>query len=207
MSLDDLHPKLHPELSKPIVWGSLTASYKENSVVGVQVDRLAHSGRELNLLSCVAPAQKMKALRAILHTKNGKPMITTCDCKTKFPIADGVYNGSYARDLSPSKWGYAMYMERLEHGLVHAVFITRDPGFIVYLDPESLWQKLKTDAFTTPLLREWMPWLTQQLIARNMLSECKCMRCNSAMLSIANEKVLDKVVCHGIQSGALVIPE
>jgi hypothetical protein len=71
---------------------------------------------------------------------------------------------------------------------------------------ESLWQKLRSPLFTTPLLREWVPWLMQNLIADGLLIKLPSFQCNPGLLTVDNAG-LDELVSRGVGTGALNIPE
>src|SRR5260370_3349795 len=67
--------------------------------------------------------------------------------------------------------GYRTESHRLQYGLAHALFVTRVPGFLKSISEEALWQELTSTRYTTPILRSWMPWGTQQLQDRQLLVE------------------------------------
>ena len=45
------------------------------------------------------------------------------------------------------------------------------PGLILALSEESLWQELRSDRYTTPILRAWVPWLLERLKEDGGLAE------------------------------------
>lgn len=94
----------------------------------------------------------------------------------------------------------------MEYGLCHAVFIVKNENFIRYLSPEAIWLKLNSDRYSTPLLPEWMPYVTRKLIEGKFLRECNCFRANSGVLDLKNEDDLDKIVIDGIKQGKISIP-
>jgi hypothetical protein len=60
--------------------------------------------------------------------------------------------------------------------------------------------------YTTPLLREWMPWLMQNLIADGLLVKLPSFQCNPGMLTV-DDTGLDALVSRGVGTGALKIPD
>lgn len=197
----DLHSMLHD----PVKWGNMTMTHKDNFVLGIAVDRIAHAGTTLYLLSCVAPAGKVKAMRAIMHAQFGVPHIHTDNLSSAFPSSPALY-GSVG-ELRVHEGGYTCRMEKLDYGLVYVVFIAKAPAFMTYLDSDTLWLKLKTDLYTTPLIPEWMPYVSREMIARKYLRECRCFRCNCGLLEISSDAKLDEIVIEGIKSGAISIPD
>ena len=60
-------------------------------------------------------------------------------------------------------WGYRVDAHRLGFGSVHALFTCRQPGFLPNDSDDALWQELKQERFTTPLLRSWLPHIRKEL--------------------------------------------
>ncbi len=193
-------------------FGTITFTHKDNSVADCKFDRLAHAGSTLAVVALVAAPMQVKAIRAILHAKNGSPYIKPAGQGTKCPTSDpsGYGYGDYARipsQLQIDEAGYETYVHRLEYGLVHAAFVTRDEKFIRFMSPDSIWHKLKSDKYSTPLIREWMPYVNEQLIEKRLLKECKCYRLNCGVLDLANDSQLDEIVSEGIKNGRIAIPQ
>ena len=69
---------------------------------------------------------------------------------------------------------------------------------------EAFWQHLQSDQFTTPLLREWVPWLHQKMKEREVIVELKQSGCQAG-LSLANNDVLDELGERGHQERQLTI--
>src|SRR5690349_4645006 len=161
------------DLKKPIeTFGSATFSHGDNVAVDVKCDRLAHDSNRLMLISVVAEPIRIKAIRAILHAKSGHPLIKVGRLNTKARSA-GDLASKKPESLNIDKdAGYETYAHRLDYGLSHAVFVSKNENFIRYLNPEAIWAKLNTSRFTTPMLPEWMPWITARLIEKKVLREC-----------------------------------
>lgn len=71
----------------------------------------------------------------------------------------------------------------------------------------SIYLKLRSDAYTTPILRHWTPWLAQELKDRDKLGPLDCFgNCQSGLLT-ATTKDLDEAVRDGILSGKLTFTQ
>jgi hypothetical protein len=194
------------DLKAPIKTFALaTFSHGDNVAVGVKCDRLAHDGNKLMIISVVAEPSRIKAIRAILHAKSGSPQIKVEGVFTKHSSAGDVARQKPG-NLVIDKEGYETYAHRMDYGLSHAVFMSKSEDFIRYLSPEAIWRKLNTARFTTPMLEEWMPYITAKLIEQKFLRECSCFRANCGVLDTIAEDKLDSIVSEGIKSGRLWIP-
>ncbi len=91
------------------------------------------------------------------------------------------------------------------YGLAHALFLTRMPGFMKVVTPESLWQELKSVRFTTPLLKEWVPYIEERLRADELLEDAHVFNCHCGVLSALTTH-LDEIVSEGIQQRQILIP-
>lgn len=195
------------EAERPIEFGRVSFALKENSSIA-KYDRLAHDGVTLKLISLAAEPNRIKAIRAMLGVDKGSCSIKASGLggRTKFPSAND-YSRSEPGWLNPDNIGYTCQTHKLDFGLNHAVFITKNPDFLVTMTPGTLWQAIKSERFDTPVMRHWMPWITAQLIKGNLLIECKCLRVASGCLKMINSKPLDEIVTRGVKSGELKLQE
>lgn len=191
------------ELERPLAFGRIVVSLKENGSYG-QYDRLVHDGNTLKLVSLVAEPSRIKAMRAMFGSNTGTASIKVSgrDGATKLSSYQD-YTRSEPGWMSPCNSGYMLQHHKMQFGNHHALFISKDPNFLVQLSPDSLWAALSSPRFTTPLLREWMPWVTAQLIKEGLLKECRCFRAVSGVLRMKDSAPLDEIVTKGIQSGEL----
>jgi hypothetical protein len=138
----------------------------------LKYDRLATGDRgELLLASVIAPTQIVKGIRGWLNTnKRGTAVATGAKVKKSF---EDDWQLRDPGNLWKLPDGYSTETHRLQYGLAHALFTTRTPGFLKSISEESLWQELNSPRFTTPLLRSWMPWVTRELMERNLLVEAE----------------------------------
>lgn len=147
---------------------------------------------ELLLLSVAGPETSIKALNAVLHQKGGKTELKFIEEPSGF----------YAYRTVAHPDGYRIQRAEIAPGIWHALAIAKAPGFMPALSEESLWQKLRSDEFTTPLLRSWLPWIQEQLTAHNGLARLSQAGCNCGLLRVGDEW-LDEVVALGVRKGQL----
>jgi hypothetical protein len=67
-----------------------------------------------------------------------------------------------------------------------------------------LWQELKRERFTTPLLRGWLQHVRKEVEIRNLLYRCHTLDCNCSVLS-AMSSDLDSIVESGLKNGLIKI--
>jgi hypothetical protein len=188
----------------PPVFGDLEMAGKDIAVAALKFDRLALSGRgELLLVSVVAETHRVKQVRAILGG-GAKAQINAAGVKVNQPGADPWRATSPGR-LFPTPDGYQCFTHKLGYGLAHALFLTRMPGFMRVVTPESLWHELKHVRFTTPIIPEWMPHIEKQLRDESLLEDAHSFNCQCGVLT-AQTRHLDDIVTQGIRRRHLTIP-
>jgi|GEM_PF-6456683 len=101
---------------------------------------------------------------------------------------------------------YKCHMHRLGYNQVHCLAVVKDAWLMPCVTEDSLWQKLRSPRYTTPLLREWMPWLMQNLVDEGLLEKLPAFQCQPGMLT-ADDSHLDALVTRGVGIGALKIPD
>ena len=77
-------------------------------------------------------------------------------------------------------------------------------NFMPVLSEATVWQLLRSNRFTTPLLQEWMPWLFQKLKEKKLVTELQQFGCQTGLLT-ADTDALDKLVSGGVRSNQLKI--
>lgn len=179
------------------VFGAGRRGRHTSSKFNLRCDSIGLYGTEMLLLSVVAPETSVRALTAGLRSsgKDQKRIEYACQvgqiagaCLTKCPE------------------GYRSYRTRLGYGLWHVLYLANRDGFMPVMTEEALWQHLQGNQFTTPLLRDWMPWLAQKLKERELLVELKQSGCQAGLL-IVDSDALDALVSEGIIQGRLTIGE
>ena len=144
----------------------------------------------LCVLSAVGSSTEVKAVKAALQ---GKPIP---NCRATVP---GKYPRSVHR-LYPMK----VSLQKLGLDSWHLLAVADTPLLLPCHTNQSLWARLSSHDFTTPLLRDWMGWVNRQLEEEELLIKLDCFRCEAAMLCL-NDAGLDDVVAHGVREGHLTI--
>lgn len=142
------------------------------------------------LLSVAGPERVIKALHGTLHSNN-----------TKATISIGYKN------LKPLKEGYRTYKICIdeETRTWHMIAIAKTEGFIPAWDTNALWNELRKERFSTPVIKPWMPWIKQQIEEHGSISLTKH-NCNPILLApdVVTES-LDKLISHGLKQGDINI--
>lgn len=191
-----------------ITLGTIAIKNDTDGVSGVPFDRIAlepSNNLRLLLLSIVADGMRVKAVRALLHTNTRQTSIDiNCDEKfTRTGFDHGASVNGYGIQIASE--GYETTILRMPFGECHAIFRAREPDFMAVLDDEALWNLFREDRHTTPILREWVPWIREELARRQLLIHCWCHRATSAILSATVDQ-LDDVVSKGVREGHIRIP-
>jgi len=198
----DIH--IHEPSEPERTLGKLTFSNRNHSRFTVQCDALALSNfgygsynSTLAIASLIGPATSVKAAAAILNT-NLSAEIRTSDfnCETMC--------NSYRVERSDA--GYRVYRHRLPlpFAIWHCLAVAKDSRLIPHMSDEALWMKLKSDAFTTPILRGWMPWLRWAMERENLLRYPPAFQCSPAVF-YCDQSALDNLVSDGLREGNLTI--
>jgi hypothetical protein len=161
----------------------------------VRCDALGLDNDEILLLSVVGPETSVKALIAGLRSARQD--------QQRIDYAARVGGIERAR-LVACPEGYRVSRAKLPYGLWHVLCLACRDGFLPVLTEKSLWQQLRGEPFTTPLLREWTPWLYRTMKERGLLTELTQSGCQAGLLH-ADSEALDALVCEGIQKGHLAI--
>jgi hypothetical protein len=106
--------------------------------------------------------------------------------------------------VRPSTSGYRIDSHRLGLGSVHALFTCRQQGFLLNDSDDALWQELKQERFTTPLLRGWLPHIRKELENLGLLARCYTLDCTCCVLT-ATSADLDAIVESGLKNGFISI--
>ena len=191
---------------KKKVFGSVDIQGKEALIPSLPYDRIAIGNQgHLYLLSLIAEDQRIKAIRALFTGKAGRVLVTAAGGKVRKP-SDPEWRGeSNPGNLTITEGGYACYKHKLGYGQSHALFVTREQGFLPVVSEESLWQELNDVRFTTPILRAWMPYIEAQLREQELLDDARVFNCRCGFLT-AHTGNLDEIVESGLKAGDILIP-
>jgi hypothetical protein len=106
----------------------------------------------------------------------------------------------------PSPSGYRIDAHRLGFGSIHALFTCRQQGFLPNDSDDALWQELKRERFTTPMLRGWLPYVRKELELESLLPRCYTLDCTCCILT-ATSADLDSIVEFGLKNSSIAIHE
>src|SRR5262249_36511212 len=127
--------------TRPRLQGRLEWYDGKSIHIQARFDKVAVHQNRLMLISLVAYSQDVKAIRAGLAAGLNAPMrlrdITlTRDEESIAP-----------NDVWPSGHGYRVDTHRLGFGMLHTIFTTRQPGFLLNDGDDALWQELRQERF------------------------------------------------------------
>lgn len=161
--------------------------------VTFRCDAAAWVDRTAYLLSVTGPESSVKALHAALHSEGEVGLSVKCGDNSHW-------------NLSLHEGGYRVRRHKIlpAYGLWQVLVMAKEPAFMPALSEESVWQYLKTDKFTTPILREWLPWLMGKMRAERLLQRADGFGCASGLLFVTDEK-LESLVTEGVKGGHLTI--
>ena len=146
----------------------------------------------IQVVSIMGAESAAKGIAAILHS----------DGKAAFRIdAESV---PYYQEFDKEKDGYSVYKHRASLNHWHFVAISKKQGLLTCMDEGSVWRELRSERFTTPLLRSWSPYIVEQLRERGLLEHLGGFGCEAGMLT-ADSDDLDQIVAEGLGNRDIVI--
>lgn len=185
-------------------FGSIEMTGSDIGLPAQKFDKIAISAsRELLLLSVIADTNNIKRIRAVL-VGGAKAQIIASGIRVSRPGNE--HNSQQPGRLLPSSEGYQVYNHKLGFGLAHCLFLSRSAGFMRVMSNDSLWQQLKSPRYTTPVLKEWVPWIEKKLRQLNLLEDAFGYGCKCGVLSAITQQ-LDEIVCAGLKNYHLTLPE
>ena len=162
----------------------------------------ADGERKVKIISAVGASTSIKGFSAILQD----PRIPA-----RINVTEAINISSYSDYVRCDK-GYTVHRARLQDSWWHMVAISRDPQLIPFLDEPSLWAKLKSTNFTTPVMQHWTPYIATALCTATTelhgkaLQRCKSFRSNAGII-YANDETLDSIVSEGVRTNSLSFME
>ena len=186
--------------TRPRLQGLFEWSDGKSIHIQARFDKVALHQDKLVFISLVAFSQDVKAIRAALAAGLASPMwlknvTLSKDGESKVP-----------ESVWPSPGGYRIDAHRLGFGSIHALFTCRQQGFLPNDSDDALWQELKQERFTTPLLRGWLPYIRKELELKSLLARCHTLDCTCCILT-ATSADLDSIVESGLKNGLISIQE
>jgi hypothetical protein len=182
----------------PRLQGKLEWTDGKSIHIQAKLDKVALLDNRLLFISLVAFSQDVKAMRAGLAAGIESPIRLH---NVTLTMGDESIEPD---DVRPSTSGYRIDSHRLGLGSVHALFTCRQHGFLLNDGDEALWQELKQERFTTPLLRGWLPHIRKELEKLDLLTRCYTLDCTCCVLTAASAD-LDAIVEGGIKNGSISI--
>jgi hypothetical protein len=160
--------------------------------VTLWTDLVALDGCSIEIVSLMGAESAAKAVAAVLHSEG----------QARFRIeAEGV---PHYQEFGKDRQGYAVYKHRVSLNHWHFLCISKRPGLLTSRDEASLWRELRSERFTTPLLRCWAPYIVEQLKERHLLERLDGFGCEAGLLT-ADSDDLDEIVAEGLRNRQIVI--
>lgn len=194
--------------------GELRFSAADKVSGTLSLDRLSvePSSREILAFSVAGPGQRIKAFLAALSAGSkvsfeANDIALECWNRKWTPSGVVLERNAPMEDIGQlvaAEVGYACSRTKLPHGWVHVVGHAKDPRLLLCLNDEELWRVLSGPAFTTPVLRAWVPWIRSELERRLLLLPMFNFGCEVAK-HLCDQEQLDDLVSNGVKSGSLVI--
>jgi hypothetical protein len=164
----------------------------EDGRITLWTDMVALDSQSIPVLSVMGAESAAKAIAAILHSEG----------KAYFRIeTEGI---SPYQEFAKDKEGYCVYKHRASLNHWHFLCISKRKGLLTCMDEASVWRELRSERFTTPLLRSWAPYVVRQLKERELLAQLDGFGCEAGLLTADNED-LDKLVTEGLLNRQIVI--
>src|ERR1043165_8480584 len=177
------------------VYGSGRNGRHRSSRFQLRCDAIGMHDDQMLLLSVIGPETSVKALTAGLRSSGRDQR------RIDYTVHAGNINRTH---LARCPEGYRIYRTKFDYGLWHVLCLGKREGFMPVMTEETIWQLLQKDQFTTPLLREWVPWLLQTMKKQGAVIPLTQYGCQAGLL-LADNETLDTLVCEGIQNGHLGI--
>jgi len=153
---------------------------------------IALEGSCIPILSVMGAESAAKAIAAILHSEG----------KAYFRIeADDI---NPYQEFSKDKEGYSVYRHRASLNHWHFLCISKRKGLLTCMNEASVWRELRSERFSTPLLRSWAPYVVQQLREPELLDQLEGFGCDAGLLTADNDD-LDEIVTDGLRNRDIVI--
>lgn len=169
----------------------------------VGCDALALIENRVALLSVAGPETAIKAVNACLQSNVNSRFEFDQDIRVaRKPGSEG--HERYCPTMERDKAGYETHKTRLGFNTWHLLAVSKLPGFMPVLSETALNRELRSPLFTTPYLREWVPYLSNVLAEVGMLQILPGFNTTCAFLK-AGSPDLDNLVSVGVLEGHLTI--
>lgn len=169
--------------------------FGKDVAISVQCEAVATDGYFIHLVSAIGPASTIKAIAVGLRN----PTLARFRCNdTPVKLCNDGVNGQ----LSGTTDGYDIHRHFLGMNSWHMLAVSKWKKLLMAGDDDTLWQRLRSEDYTTPMIRSWVPEIKKQLLEHGLLLPLECFGCEAYYLR-ANDKNLDEIVSAGVLSGDL----
>jgi hypothetical protein len=145
----------------------------------------------------------VKAFRAIVHLKD-VPLRVVLYEAPRGSVDRFNATAYHPKQVFREPAGYETFTHNLGCNTAHLVVMTKLRGFMPCVGEESLWRELTSPRYTTPVLRQWCPYLLQRFRERKMIVDAVSWGCQPGCLTATQEE-LDDVVRAGLAQGKIAI--
>jgi hypothetical protein len=159
----------------------------KNLQIVVKANMAAGVGSSLYALSCVGPGQSIRAVAAAMRAGDRATFEIPLSTQSWYH-GDGKFVVRYAK-LAYDHW--------------HLLGVTVNPNFILNCTDETLWRLLRSDKYTTPLLKSWTPAIREALVEVGGLKKVRDAHGCDPWFCYAGDAELDVVVAEGVRTGKL----
>lgn len=172
------------------------------SVVNRVTDKYGH----LYAISLAGHAQQVQAICSALTDWS---MSFSWDMSQE-PTFNRIGIERWETPVHPAPGGFEVRKAKLAFDTWHLVAVSKSPLFFLHDTDEALWRVIRSDKFTTPLLRHWAPTIRKTLHEQGALKKCDFFgrqfdKHGPPAYLIATTETLDKVVSEGVKFGRLKI--
>lgn len=162
--------------------------------IKLRCDALAYdASKAVMMVSASGSESSVKAFAAALRSDRR----LTVDVKWSDRDVSGLYQ---------NREGYKVYRNRLipSLGIWQIVAVTKAPEFLPVVSEATVYELLRSDQFTTPIVREWMPYLMTKFRQHKYLRMHAGFGCSAGEF-VGSTEDLDKIVSEGVAGGHLPI--
>lgn len=161
----------------------------------LRCDAIALHGGEVLLLSVLGPETSVKAMTAGLRSSGRDQK------RIDYSVQLGDFKQSQVFKCPD---GYRVYRTKLDYNLWHVLCLAKRDAFLPVVTEETIWQHLHGPRFTTPLLREWVPWLSLEMTKKGHIVNLEQVGCQAGVIQLDTD-TLDSLVTQGLRTNQIWI--
>jgi hypothetical protein len=150
---------------------------------------------------------KMAMVSFVANASVAKSVIALIQSGKRFACFDSQENSNYASHVYLSTEAkYRVAKERLpSFNAYHVVAMLDVPGIVIGDAVQGIADMLFSEHITTPMLQEWIPFVSKRLVERNLVRQLRAYGTDAYALTFRSEDV-DTIVADGLKRGKLLIP-